>query len=176
VPGVKSITSEVMSPAQLAQYDLAPTPADLRQAAHDSWLAMATRLRLLADPNVPALDVGVDAWRGGITLFGLVPTATARAAAEADARGVDDTATVKDELQVVPSARRSPVDAKDEAVQKSVRKALATRREFKHVAVEVKAGVARLTGTVESSWERLKAGLITRAQKGVRAVEDDLRV
>ena len=45
-----------------------------------------TKMRLLADSDVPALDVNVDTFNGTVTLWGSVPTQQAKAAAEADAR------------------------------------------------------------------------------------------
>ncbi|TMB13350.1 MAG: BON domain-containing protein, partial [Deltaproteobacteria bacterium] len=44
------------------------------------------------------------------------------------------------------------------------------------IAVEVKNGVARLSGTVPSQEERLAAAFTARSAVGVKSVEDDLRV
>lgn len=42
--------------------------------------------------------------------------------------------------------------------------------------VDVKNGVARLTGTVPDPTNRLQASVVARSARGVRSVQDDLRV
>ena len=54
--------------------------------------------------------------------------------------------------------------------------ALKARDDLKDVSVEVKNGVARLTGTVPDSTDRLQASLVVRGARGVRSVQNDLRV
>jgi len=58
----------------------------------------------------------------------------------------------------------------------AVQQTLARREELKGVDVDVKNGVARLTGTVRSEQQRLDAAIAARSTAGVRAVEDDLRI
>ena len=47
---------------------------------------------------------------------------------------------------------------------------------LKDVDFEVKNGVVRLTGEVPSGWYRLRAASCARGVKGVKSVQDDLRV
>src|SRR6266404_4145598 len=75
--------------------------------ASDMWITSATKMRLLADSQTPALDINVDTWGGVVTLFGIVPSQEAKAAAEADAHQVSGVKHVENELQVVPSARQA---------------------------------------------------------------------
>jgi osmotically-inducible protein OsmY len=42
------------------------------------WITSATKMRLLADPRTPALDINVDTRAGIVTLFGIVPTQLAQ--------------------------------------------------------------------------------------------------
>ena len=58
------------------------------EAASDMWITSATKMRLLADPRTPALDINVDTRAGIVTLFGIVPSQDAKAAAADDARKV----------------------------------------------------------------------------------------
>ena len=44
------------------------------------------------------------------------------------------------------------------------------------ISVDVKNGVARLTGTVEDEQQRLEAAIAARSTPGVRAVQNDTRV
>src|SRR5205809_7568662 len=95
VPGVRRITSEIGSPDRPADEETSrqreSTESARVAAARDMWITLATKLRLVADKRTPALDVSVDAHDGAVTLFGMVPSAEARAAAEENAwraRGV----------------------------------------------------------------------------------------
>jgi hyperosmotically inducible protein len=140
--------------------------------AGDTWITSATRMRLLADSNTPALDIDVDTHDGVVTLFGIVPTEASRSDAEVNARAVDGVKSVRNELQVVPAAKLRAVEAKDDAIEKGVEKKLAQGAGLdKHkIDVDVKDGVVRLTGSVQKPDDRLAAGYAARAVPGVRAV------
>ena len=146
--------------------------------AADLWLSMETRLRLLADPRTPALDVNVDCRDHIVTLFGTVPSRAAKRAAEEDARAVPGVWGSKNELQVVPEARRVTGEAKDAELQEKVSKAIHARPEMKRASIHVavRNGVVRLTGTVPSHQHRLSAAIVARRVPGTRAVEQDLQV
>ena len=184
VPGVQRVASEVQSPDTLADAEIwrAPTPQPstskeygMGDAASDTWITSATKMRLLADPKTPALDINVDTRTGTVTLFGIVPTQEAKAAAADDARKVSGVTHVVNDLQVVASARQAAVKVRDDELEGTVKKAF-DAQEFKDVTVKVKNGVVRLTGTVPTGTRRLEAAVLARSIQGVRAIEDDLRV
>jgi osmotically-inducible protein OsmY len=183
MPGVHRVASEVQSPETLADAEIwresAPPPSgegySMWDTASDMWITSATKMRLLADSQTPALDINVDTWSGVVTLFGIVPSQEAKAAAEADARKVSGVKRVENELQVVANVEQAAGQVRDEELEREVKKALATP-EFKDITVDVKNGVARLTGTIPTGAQRLEAAVIVRAVPGVRAVEDDLRL
>ena len=184
IPGVQRVSSEVQSPDTLADAEIwrAATPQPptskaygVGEAASDMWITSATKMRLLADPRTPALDINVDTRAGIVTLFGIVATQDAKAAAADDARKVTGVTRVVNELQVVASAKQAAVKVRDEEMQGTVKKAF-DGQDFKDVTVTVKNGVVRLTGTVPTGTRRLDAAVLARSVQGVRAVEDDLRV
>jgi osmotically-inducible protein OsmY len=184
VPGVQRVASEIQSPDTLADAEMwrAPTPQPatskeygMGDAASDTWITSATKMRLLADPKTPALDINVDTRTGTVTLFGIVPTQEAKAAAADDARKVSGVTHVVNDLQVVASARQAAVKVRDDELEGTVKKAF-DAQEFKDVTVKVKNGVVRLTGTVPTGTRRLEAAVLARSIQGVRAIEDDLRV
>jgi hyperosmotically inducible periplasmic protein len=183
VPGVRRVASEVQSPDTLADAEIwrQPTPHQSREvygvmdAASDMWITSETKIRLLADSRTPALDINVDTRAGVVTLFGIVPSQNAKAAAAADARQVSGVTRVVNDLQVVASAKQATVKARDEELARAVKHAFETAA-FKDISVEVKNGVVRLTGTVVSGAQRLEAAMAARAIQGVRAVKDDLRL
>jgi len=181
--GVYRVASEVQSPETLADAEIwrEATPPLLSEehgmwdTASDMWITSATKMRLLADSQTPALDINVDTWAGVVTLFGIVPSQQAKAAAEADARKVSGVKHVVNELQVVASAKQAAVQVRDDELERAVKKAFNTP-DLKDISIEVKNGVVRLTGNVPSGTRRLEAAVAARAVPGVRAVEDDLRL
>ncbi len=183
VPGVRRVAGEIQSPDTLADAEIwrEPTPPQpskeygVRDAASDMWITSATKMRLLADSQTPALDINVDTRTGVVTLFGIVPSQEAKVAAAADARTVSGIKRVVNELQVVASAKQASVQVRDEELEREVKKAFETPA-FKDITVEVKNGVVRLTGTVPTGARRLDAAMAARSIQGVRAVEDDLRL
>jgi osmotically-inducible protein OsmY len=183
VPGVRRVASEVQSPDTLADAEIwrESTPQPLGEGygvwdtASDIWITSATKMRLLADSQTPALDINVDTWGGVVTLFGIVPSQQAKAAAEAEARKVSGVKRVENELQVVASAKQAAGKVRDEELERTVKQAFDTP-DLKDISIEVKNGVVRLTGTVPSGARRLEAAVAARAVPGVRAVEDDLRL
>jgi hyperosmotically inducible protein len=183
VPGVRRVASEIQSPDTLADAEIwrAPTPPPPKagygvwDTASDIWITSAVRMSLLADINVPGLEIDLDSWDGVVTLFGIVSSQDAKGAAEADALKVSGVKRVVNELQVVPSAKQAAVNASDGELQHEVRKAL-DEHEFRDVGLEVRNGVARLTGTVPTGARNLEAAVVARSVPGIRAVQDDLRL
>lgn len=185
VPGVRQVKTEVTSPDKLADAEIqrerdqpeAGTHG-IGQAAKDIYITSATKMRLLADEKTPATDINVDTRDGVVTLFGIVNSEDAKRAAEADARQVSGVRTVHNELQVVAKAKQERVEARDDDLQKEIARRLKQRDDMtgSNVDVDVKNGVARLTGKVESDDQRLAAAVTARSTPGVRAIHDELKV
>jgi osmotically-inducible protein OsmY len=183
VPGVERVASEIKSPDTLADAEIwrEPTPKPSRteyrmwDSASDMWITSATKMRLLTDSRTPALDINVETQAGVVTLFGIVPSQEAKAAAAADARKVSGVKRVVNELQVVASGKQAAVKVRDEDIESEVKKAF-EKADFKDISVGVKNGVVRLTGTVPTGARRLEAAVLARSIQGVRAVKDDLQL
>jgi hyperosmotically inducible protein len=185
VPGVRQVKTEVTSPDKLADAEIQRErdqpeagTRGIGQAARDMYITSATKMRLLADERTPATDINVDTREGVVTLFGIVDSDAAKRAAEEDARKVSGVRTVRNELQVVPKAKQERVEARDEDIQKQISQRLKQREDLAgaNIDVEVKNGVARLTGKVENDDQRLAAAVAARSTSGVRSVQDELKV
>lgn len=187
VPGVQRVATEVKGGDQLADVEVGQSTRDrvatggakAADTVSDAWITSATKLRLLANSETPALDINVDTTNAQVTLFGMVPTAQAKATAEAEARKVNGVKGVTNDLQIVAAHKQDAVAAKDEdikdAVEKAIERKLATTGN--DVDVDVKAGVVRLTGSVPSEDARVSAATTARATKGVKAVLwEDLQI
>jgi len=184
VPGVRHVSSEIQSPDTLADSEIwrertaQTSNADygVADASRDVWITSMAKMRLLADSQTPALDINVDTRGGVVTLFGIVPANEAKLAAEADVRKVSGVRQVRNELQVVASAKQPAVKALDEDIQRDVKKNFQDRAELKDIDIAVKNCVARMTGTVPSGTQRLEAAVVARSTVGVCSVQDDLRI
>src|SRR5512140_545103 len=152
VPGVGRVASEIKSPDALADAEIwhDPTPKRASRAesnvwdtASDIWITSVTKMTLMTDSRTPALDINVETRAGVVTLFGIVPSQEAKAAAAADARKVSGVKRVVNDLQVMTRAREAAVKVSDEDIESDVKKAL-ERADFKDIRVEVKNGVVRL--------------------------------
>jgi len=183
VAGVQRVASEITSPDTLADAEIwhdptvraAATEPGMWDTASDLWITSATKMRLLTDSRTPALDINVETQAGVVTLFGMVPSQEAKAAAAADARKVSGVKRVVNDLQVVASAKQAAVKVHDAELEGAVKTALETHG-FKDIGVEAKNGVVRLTGTVPTGAQRLEAAVLARSIEGVHAVKDDLRL
>ena len=147
-------------------------------AASDLWMTTQTRLKLLADARISALDVSVDSRDGWVTLFGAVPSQQARRAAGEDAASVAGAGRVRNDLEIVPASKQASVAAQDVEIERAVGEAIYKRPEMKRAAikVEVHNGVVRLSGTVPSEQHRMFAATAARGVLGVRAVEQQISV
>jgi osmotically-inducible protein OsmY len=127
---------------------------------------------LLSAKQVPSTEINVDTSRRMVTLWGIVPTEAAKVGAGAEAAKVADVRNVNNDLQVVPTAKKELVEAKDKDLEKALQTTFSNRPELKSVTVEVKNGVVRLGGSVDSGWDRLLAVRLAGQCAGVRAVDD----
>jgi hyperosmotically inducible protein len=184
--GVRRVASEVQSPDVLSDREIvaqeereheAPAAAGgMKQSIADMWITTATKSRLMADSQTPAMDINVDTDNGVVTLFGVVPSEASKKAAEADALKVSGVTKVDNDLQIVPDKDKKIVAVKDDEALKSAKKALTAHDELKSISVDVKNGVARLTGTVANETDRIRASVVVRSCDGVRSVENDTKV
>ena len=186
VIGVRRVVSEVHSEDTLADASVwkerniavggggaAPSSPG---AATDLYTTSMVKMALLTNSDTPAMEINVDTRAGVVTLFGMVPTAESKTAAENEASKTAGVVSVKNQLQVVASARQPAVEAKDDVIQDDVKKNLAQNAALGKVTSEVKNCVARLTGSVPSGMERVEAMQIARATNGVCSVKEDLTV
>lgn len=184
VAGVRHVSSEIQSPDTLGDKEIwrertaqkSSAEYGAADASRDAWITSMAKLRLLADSQTPALDINVDTRDGVVTLFGIVPAKEAKRAAEADVRKVSGVKQVKNELQVVASAKQPAVKVQDADIQRDVKKSFQDRADLKDVDIAVKNCVARLTGTVPNGTQRLEAAVVARSTVGVCSVQDDLRI
>lgn len=183
VKGVRQVKSQVKSPDALSDAEIWRDPGDAGTAAavggtaSDMWVTTASKVRLIANNETPAMQINVDTRNGEVTLFGMVGSEAAKSAAEAEVRKVSGVKTVRNLLQVVPDAAQNAVARNDAEIRDQVEdKVDADQIADADLDVEVKDGVVRLKGTVDSQTDRLRALTLARSTDGVKSVVDEIRV
>jgi hyperosmotically inducible protein len=183
VEGVVHVASEMRSPDELGDAELwrdgeIEAADQARFSARDRWITTATKLRLMANTETPAFDINVDTRDGIVTLFGVVESVRARDQATAEARKVSGVRQVVNDLQIVTPSQAERVERKDGDLEQSIAKRFESESALSDsdIEVEVKAGVARLTGTVQTRGDQVTALTIARVTPGVQRVIDDLRL
>jgi osmotically-inducible protein OsmY len=137
----------------------------------DTEIAQAVRSALEWDVFVPEDKIRSTVSDGLVTLDGTVERWSQRADAERAVRNLTGVKSVVNRLTVTPTA---PVTSD---VRKAIEQALERRaeREAKRIQVDVRDGIATLTGSVHSWAERKSVVAAARFTPGVREVEDRLR-
>lgn len=185
VSGVRSVSSQITSPDELADAELwrdektppVGTAAGMRATVEDAWITTAAKVKLVA-ADAPAFDINVDTRNGIVTLFGTVGTDEARRNAEATVESLDGVKAVRNELQVVAPAQQEATTLKDDEIAAALAKRFEERSSLadSDIDVQVENGTVRLSGKVESQADRISALTLARTTQGVRGVTGELRV
>ena len=183
VGGVRRVASEIEAPDRFMAVESKDAGAlakasksTLATSANDMRITTEIKLRLLADNNTPALSISVDTNRNRVSLFGTVASSEQSGRAKEVAQRVGGVTFVQNYLQVVPETKQELAKVDDTDIKNTIAKFLQGQPEFKNVDVSVTHGTVRLTGSVPSSWDRLRAALNSRSTPGARSVEDELEV
>ena len=137
---------------------------DIRRAVEDA---------LLYDPRVASFKIGTEVTANVVTLRGTVDNLKAKRAAAQDARNTVGVRWVDNRIKVTPDIQLS-----EPTVEKKVRDALLRDPYVSsyQILVDVSAGKARLSGTVDSYFEKLQAEDVASKVSGVILVDNDLAV
>jgi osmotically-inducible protein OsmY len=141
----------------------------------DAEVSHAIRDAFKYDPRLRTMQPEVFVRDGDATLVGMVDSASARLAAESDARSTIGVWQVRDEVLVQPAVKQ-PSDAD---IARAAAVALAGNTflpDRAAIQVSVSSGKATLRGTVASGEERLDASTAVASVPGVTEVDDELRV
>ena len=170
VAGVRDVNAEALEVEPWAQDRMRRSGPAVIEDVH---VERAIRDAWLYDPRVASIEPEVDVQDGVATVSGAVPSAAARAAAIDDARHTVGVFRVRDRLRVVPEEQ-----LEDAEVQRLVRRAITADPflESVEIGTEVENGRVRLSGFVDSEFERRRARHRVREVRGVTAVIDDVRV
>ena len=137
----------------------------------DTEIAQAVRRALEWDVFVPEEKISSTVSDGWVTLEGTVERWSQRSDAERAVRNLTGVKGVVNKITVTPAIPAT------EDVRKAIEQALERRaeREAKRIHVDVRDGIATLTGSVHSWAERKSVVAAARFTPGVRDVDDRLR-
>ena len=126
------------------------------------------------------VSVSQDPERGIVTLRGKVASESDKVVAESLAKSHAGTQVVADEIAVIPKGAEKEARAVnsdlDEGIEKNLDAALILNRMRGNVRYEVKNGVVRLTGDVNSQYKREHAEQVAMRVPNVKQVVNDVQV
>lgn len=150
--------------------------AETQSRASDTALTMKVQAALVGDRSVNANDIEVETRDGVVQLSGFVDSEDARSAAVMRARSVTGVAEVRNDLSLRNDDRPATEPASDTVIAARVRNSLGKVElaQGSDVNVEVSEGVVQLSGFVQSTEEKVRAGDAASRVAGVRDVENHI--
>ncbi len=145
----------------------------------DSTLTSKVKIALIDDPVTKAGQINVETYRGVVQLGGFVDNATQKAQATKVARSVTGVKEVRNDLLVSTKPHAtSGQDYDDSMLTAAVKSKLADNADTKahQINVGTEKGVVQLTGFVDSTTMKTKAGELARSVDGVKNVRNDLEI
>jgi hyperosmotically inducible periplasmic protein len=141
-------------------------------ARSDSWIALKTKLALVANSPTSGYETDVDVKEGVVTLTGKVDNSEVKSEAEQVVRKVEGVRNVNNQLQVVPEARRQEVNATDNRIKDEIQKLMDSDAKLQNLSLSVdsNAGVVSLDGSVDTVEQLWHAAQAIRKVAGVKAV------
>lgn len=171
VNGVKGVDAEALKVARWARNK------EMRKEKYvikpDEKVEDAIKKALLFDPRVISLNIEPEVTNGVATLRGEVKSADAKMAAAQDARNTVGVADVNNRLKVRPTSRVGDAELQSRAVEALRSDPYVDRFE---ISVDVKNGIATLSGAVDTYFEKTEAETTVSRTAGIIGVENNLTV
>jgi hyperosmotically inducible protein len=144
----------------------------------DSVLTSKVKVALIDDPITKAGQINVETFRGVVQLGGFVDNAQAKDQATKVARSVTGVKEVRNDLRVSTPQATAGQAIDDGTVTASVKAKLVEDSTTKahQINVETQKGVVQLTGFVDSTAAKARAGELARSVDGVATVRNDLEI
>ncbi len=145
----------------------------------DSVLTSKVKVALVDDPTTKAGQINVETYRGVVQLGGFVDNAQQKAQATKVARSVTGVKEVRNDLLVSTKPHATTgQDVDDSVLTTSVKAKLMDDSTTKAYEINVgtQKGVVQLTGFVDSTTMKSRAGELARSVEGVKEVRNDLEI
>ncbi|MBK6452037.1 MAG: BON domain-containing protein [Steroidobacteraceae bacterium] len=145
----------------------------------DSVLTSKVKVALIDDPTTKAGQINVETYRGVVQLGGFVDNTQQKEQATKVARSVTGVKEVRNDLRIAAKTDSTAGQVIDDSVvTTSVKAKLAEDSTTKahQINVGTDQGVVQLTGFVDSTAMKTRAGELARSVDGVKAVRNDLEI
>ena len=144
----------------------------------DSVLTSKVKVALIDDPVTKAGQINVETFRGVVQLGGFVDNAQAKEQATKVARSVTGVKEVRNDLRVSTPQATVGQAIDDGTLTASVKSKLVEDPTTKahQINVETQKGVVQLTGFVDSTASKARAGELAGSVDGVATVRNDLEI
>ena len=145
----------------------------------DSVLTSKVKAALIDDPVTKAGQINVETYRGVVQLGGFVDNAKQKDQATKVTRSVTGVKEVRNDLLVSTKPHATTgQDYDDSMLTGAVKAKLTDDADTKahQINVGTEKGVVQLTGFVDSTAMKTKAGEIARSVDGVKSVRNDLEI
>jgi hyperosmotically inducible protein len=145
----------------------------------DSVLTSKVKIALIDDPVTKAGEIHVETYRGVVELGGFVDSAQQKSQATKVARSITGVKEVRNDLRVSTKPHASTgQDVDDTMVTASVKAKLMNDPTTKAYQINVgtEKGVVQLTGFVDSTSMKTRAGEVARSVDGVKSVKNNLDI
>ena len=145
----------------------------------DSVLTSKVKVALIDDPITKAGQINVETYRGVVQLGGFVDNAQQKDQATKVARSVTGVKEVRNDLRVATKPEATVgQDVDDGMLTAAVKAKLVddSATKARQINVGTEKGVVQLTGFVDSTAMKAKAGEIARSVDGVKDVRNDLEI
>ena len=145
----------------------------------DSVLTSKVKIALIDDPVTKAGQINVETYRGVVQLGGFVDNTQQKAQATKVARSITGVKEVRNDLQVSTKPHATAgQDIDDSVITTSVKAKLMDDPATKAYQINVgtEKGVVQLTGFVDSTAMKTRAGEVARSVDGVKSVRNDLEI
>ena len=145
----------------------------------DSVLTSKVKIALIDDPITKAGQINVETYRGVVQLGGFVDTAQQKDQATKVARSVTGVKEVRNDLRVSTKPDATAGQNVDDSMLTAKVKAKLTEdstTKAYQINVGTEKGVVQLTGFVDSTTMKTRAGEVARSVDGVKDVRNDLEI
>ena len=145
----------------------------------DSVLTSKVKVALIDDPITKAGQINVETYRGVVQLGGFVDNAQQKDQATKVARSVTGVKEVRNDLRVATKPEATVgQDVDDGMLTAAVKAKLVddSATKARQINVGTEKGVVQLTGFVDSTAMKAKAGDLARSVDGVKSVRNDLEI
>jgi hyperosmotically inducible protein len=149
------------------------------EVVDDSVLTSKVKMALIDDPITKAGQINVETYRGVVELGGFVDNTAQKEQATKVARSITGVTEVRNDLRVStkPDATTGQ-DIDDSMLTASVKTKLvedATTKAYQ-INVGTQKGVVQLTGFVDSTAMKARAGELASSVEGVKEIRNDLEI